>query len=82
MNNCKVSLIIQYEVQNGNWALVIRGDVIGRETGSLEVKLLVSESVRCSATEWLSLDVAAFRLLYALDAAIAFKELGGKRKTA
>lgn len=82
INQVKVACQVAYEVLDGKWALQIRAEAWAKDPVSGEARCLVSESVRCSATDWQSLDTALFRLLYALDAALAFREMGGKRKSA
>jgi hypothetical protein len=79
LNGCKVTMRIYSEVKNEHWALWLEGQVWEQSLADPEAKLSVSERLRCSDTSWKSLDIAAFRLLYALDAALAFKEMGGKR---
>jgi len=41
---------------------------------------LVSAKLRCSASDFTSMDVALFRVLYALDSALADKELEDRVK--
>jgi len=82
INRVKVTVQVAHEVQAGEWALVLRAEAWGQNTVTREAERLASESVRCSALEWSHLDTALFRLLYALDSALAFKELGGRPRTA
>lgn len=80
MNGVTVTMGLCSQWVGENWQLVLEGCAWVKPAPSVEARLLVSEKLICSDTSWVSLEVAAFRLLYALDAALAFRELGGKRK--
>lgn len=82
INKVTMTMRLEPRMVGKTWSLWLYGCVWEGELDSPEVKLLASESVRCSDTSWLSLDTAVFRLMYALDAALAFREMGGKRETA
>lgn len=82
INKVKLVVEITHQVQNGDWALVMTVQAWGKDVETQEAKLLAWESARCSASHWSSLDIATFRLLYALDSALAYRELERCKKTA
>lgn len=82
INDVRVLVKLEPREVNQAWSLWAVGEVWGEFLGEPAAMLLVSESVKCSVSDWESLDTVVFRLMYALDAALALREMGGKRSTA
>lgn len=76
INRCHVTMRLEPERVGGRWKMRIHARAWDHAQNPLEAKLLASESSIILASEWTSLDVVVFRLLYALDGLLAEKELG------
>lgn len=76
INSVSLKVRLASVTVRGRWKLMMVGEVWSLSVENGEALLLVSESLNCSDTSWRSMDTAVFRLIYALDAALAFKELG------
>lgn len=80
INKCTVTCMLEARRTRAGWELWMSGSAWIGDVNTPEAQPLVSESVKCSAMEWKSLDTVAFRLLYALDGALASLELGKDKK--
>lgn len=77
INKCHVVTRLESVRTNHLWVLEAHATAWSGHPTDPEARFLVSASVRCSASEWPSLDVVVFRLLYALDGKLAELEMNG-----
>lgn len=80
INSCSIQLGLKMLPRKGETFLIMEAKAVEVSPLSLEVKVLAWVSLTFSASQYQSLDTAAFRLLYMLDGRLADQGLSGDNK--
>jgi len=80
INQVSVEITLSNRSRGSTWKLLAEARAYDAKPGATEVLPLAYESATCLASEWRSLDVVVFRLLYALDSALASAEFQEGKK--